>query len=67
MIGQYKAIIGVFNPTFKLVNKKNMFDGIFRMFGQNLAIYTYFYKESKSEVKKSKILDPGGKEIEKLT
>ena len=31
------------------------------MFGQNLAIYTVLYKESESEVKKFKILEPGGK------
>ena len=35
------------------------------IFGQNLAIYTVFYKESESEVKKSKILDPGGENLEK--
>ena len=28
--------------------------------GQNLAICTVFYKESESEVEKSKMLDPGG-------
>ncbi len=28
---------------------------------QNLAIYTAFYKESESEVKKYKILEPRGK------
>ena len=37
------------------------------IFNQNLAIYTVFYEESESEVKKSEILDPGGKNIEKLT
>ena len=30
------------------------------IFDQNLAIYTVFYKESESEVKKCKILEPGG-------
>ena len=35
------------------------------IFGQNLAIYTVFYKESESEVKKSEILDPGGKKNRK--
>ena len=29
--------------------------------GQHLAIYTVFYKESESEVKKIEILQPGGK------
>ena len=28
--------------------------------GQNLAIYTVFYKESESEVEKCEILEPGG-------
>ena len=37
------------------------------IFGQNLAIYTVFYKESESEVKKCQILEPGGKKLEKLT
>ena len=37
------------------------------IFGQNLAIYTVFYKESESEVKKCKILEPGGKNWEKPT
>mgnify|MGYP003350801796 FL=1 len=31
------------------------------IFGQNLAIYTVFYKESESEVEKCEILEPGGK------
>ena len=31
------------------------------IFGQILVIYTVFYKESESEVEKSKNLDPGGK------
>ena len=31
------------------------------IFGQNFAIYTVFYKESESEVKTFKILEPGGK------
>ena len=31
------------------------------IFGQILAIYTVFYKESESEVKKCQILEPGGK------
>ena len=31
------------------------------IFGQNLAIYTVFYKEFESEVKKIQILEPGGK------
>ena len=35
------------------------------MFDQNLTIYTVFYKESESEVKKCKILEPGGKNLEK--
>ena len=30
-------------------------------------MYKVFYKESESEVKKSGILDTGGKKIEKLT
>ena len=30
------------------------------IFGQNLAIYTVFYKESESEVEKCEILEPGG-------
>ena len=34
---------------------------IFIIFGQHLAIYTVVYKESESEVKKCKILEPGGK------
>ena len=37
------------------------------IFGQHLAIYTVFYKESESEVNKSKILDPGGEKLEKQT
>ena len=40
------------------------FDWIFVIFGQHLAIYTVFYKESESEVNKSKILDPGRENIE---
>ena len=32
-----------------------------------LAIYTVFDEESESEVKKCKILEPGGKTYEKLT
>ena len=36
------------------------------IFGQHLAIYTIFYKESESEVEKCKILEPGGENIEKL-
>ena len=31
------------------------------IFGHNLAKYTVFYSESESEVKKSQILEPGGK------
>ena len=31
------------------------------IFGQNLAIYTVFYKESESEVEKCEIWEPGGK------
>ena len=38
-----------------------LFDGILAIFDQHLAIYTVFYKESESEVKKCKILEPGGK------
>ena len=34
------------------------------IFGQHLAIYTFFYKESESEVKKHQILHPGGKHQE---
>ena len=30
------------------------------IFGQHLAIYTAFYQESESEVKKYQILEPGG-------
>ena len=55
------------NPMFKLVNKLDLsylFDWIFMIFDQNLAIYTVFYKESESEVKKCQILDPGGKNQE---
>ena len=37
------------------------------IFGQNLAIYTVSYKEFESEVKKYQILEPGGKNQEKLT
>ena len=37
------------------------------IFGPNLAIYTVFYKESESEVKKSEILEPGGKNEGKPT
>ena len=33
----------------------------FMMFAQILAIYTVFYKESESEVKKCQTLEPGGK------
>ena len=40
---------------------------MFVIFVKLLAIYTAFYKESESEVKKSKILDPGGENLEKLT
>ena len=36
------------------------------IFGQNLTIYTVFYKESESEVEKCQILEPGGKNEEKL-
>ncbi len=36
------------------------------IFDQNLATYTVFYKESESEVKKCQILEPGGKNQEKL-
>ena len=43
------------------------FDWIFMIFGQNLAIYTVFYKESESEVNTYQILEPGGKNQEKLT
>ena len=39
---------------------------MFAFFDQNLTIYTVFYKESESEVKKSKMLDPGGEKLEKL-
>ena len=35
--------------------------------GRNLVIYTVFYKESESEVKKYQILEPGGEKSEKLT
>ena len=35
------------------------------IFGQNLIIYTVFYKESESEVKKFKILQPGGAKLRK--
>ena len=35
------------------------------IFGQNLVIYTVFYKESESEVKKCQILEPGGENYEK--
>ena len=35
------------------------------MFDQNLAIYTVVHKESESEVKKCKILKPGGEYIGK--
>ncbi len=31
------------------------------IFDQNLAMYPVFYEESESEVKKCKILEPGGK------
>ena len=34
------------------------------IFGQNLAIYTVFYKESESEVKKCKTFDPKGENHE---
>ena len=34
------------------------------IFGSNLAIYTVFYKESESEVKKCKNWEPGGKKSE---
>ena len=37
------------------------------IFDQNLAIYTVFYKESESGVEKSRFLDPGGENLEKLT
>ena len=37
------------------------------VFGQNLAIYTVFYKESESEVKKYQIWQPGGENLEKRT
>jgi len=30
------------------------------IFDENLAIYTVFYKESESEVKNCRILEPGG-------
>ena len=36
------------------------------IFDQNLAIYTVFYKESESEVRKCQILEPGGEKYEKL-
>ena len=52
------------NPTFKLVKYLNSFfnlTGFSSFLDQNLAIYTVFYKESESEVKKIKILEPGGK------
>ena len=64
-----EGCLKVFNRTFKLVRKNILFeyDGMFRIFDQHLAIYTVFDKESESEVKKSKILDPGGKPLEKLT
>ena len=39
---------------------------MFMIFDKNLAMYTVFYKESESEVKKSEILDPGGNNLEKL-
>ena len=35
------------------------------IFGQNLAIYTVLYKESESEVKNIKILEPGGNKLRK--
>ena len=37
------------------------------IFDQNLTKYIVFYKESESEVKKSEILYPGGKTLEKLS
>ena len=37
------------------------------IFGQNLAIIQFVYKEFESEVKKFQILEPGGKNLEKLT
>ena len=43
------------------------FEWIFVIFGQHLAIYTVFYKESGSGVEKSKILDLGGEKLEKPT
>ena len=53
------------------LTRKNLtsikFWAILMIFGQNLAIYTVFYKESESEVNKSEILDPGGEKLEKLT
>ena len=36
------------------------------IFNQNLAIYTVSYKESESEVKKCKVLEPGGENKKKL-
>ena len=36
------------------------------IFGQNLAIYSVFYKESESEVEKCQLLEPGGEKLEKL-
>ena len=35
------------------------------IFGKNLVIYKVFYKESESEVKKYKILQPGGEKYKK--
>ncbi len=51
------------NPTFKFVKYlNNLFNltGFSSFLDQNLAIYTVFYKESESEVKKIKFLQPGG-------
>ena len=54
-------------PTFSKTRKKFNDYQIFIVFGQHLAIFTVFYKESESEVKKCQILEPGGKKLEKLT
>ncbi len=37
------------------------------IYDHSFAIYTVFYKESESEVKNCQILEPGGKQQEKLT
>ena len=53
--------VNIFELTRKILTTIQMFV----IFDKNLGIYTVFYKESESEIKKCKILEPGRKIWEK--